>query len=237
MRFMLCFLLAVTMVSADEKSSVEKPAVRKIGENLYRVGLVEFDARTREISFPVVVNQREGGPIEYILVHEHGKTHEAILTTKARPMDIQIALKLLKYQSGEGDVFDKLLPAEDRKIRGDKSAERGDAVDVVVSWKEGDKEKSSLINRWAIDGETIKAEGDPGTPMPDHPWYYTGSVIMDGQFLGEVEGSIIALYLDPVSLLNTTVPGSEIDERWGANAQEIPEIGTKATLYLRPAKN
>ncbi len=45
-------------------------SVKKIGENLYRLGEIEFDAKSREIRFPVTVNQREGGPIEYLLVRE-----------------------------------------------------------------------------------------------------------------------------------------------------------------------
>ena len=72
--------------------------------------------------------------------------------------------------------------------------------------------------------------------MQEHPWNYTGSVVSRGQFLGEIEGSIIAIYLDPASLFNTTVPGAEIDERWGANHLVIPEIGTKATLLINPMK-
>ena len=232
MRCILSVLISMGLLCAEDA----KPAVKKVGENTYRIGLVELDSKTREVSLPVIVNQREGGPIEYILVHETGKTHESILTTKASPMNVQIALKLLKYKAGEGDIFDKLLPAEDRKIKGGKSDQRGDAVDVLVKWNEGGEEKLSSINRWAVDGATIKAEGDKGEPMPEHPWNYTGSVIYEGQFLGELEGSIIAIYLDPVSLFNTTVPGAEIDERWGANAAEIPEIGTKATLILRPLK-
>ena len=229
-------LSSLTALNGEDQKKTEKSLVKKIGPHTYRVGLVEIDAKTREISIPVIVNQREGGPIEYILVTETGKVHEAILTTAASPLNVQIALKLLKYKVGTGDIFDKLLPSEDRKVKGEKSDDRGAAVDVMVKWKEGEMEKTAFINEWVIDGESIKKEGDAGTPMPEHPWFYTGSVIYEGRFLGEAEGSIIAIYLDPVSLFNTTVPGAEIDERWGANHKAIPEIGTKARLLIRPMK-
>ncbi len=233
----LLFLLIGTFLAAKTVAADEpQPIVKKVGETTYRVGLIEFDAKTREVSIPVVVNQREGGPIEYVLVSEVGKTHEAILTTKARPMDLQIALKLLKYKAGEGDVFDKMLPAEDRKIKGDKSAERGDPVDFLIKWQAEGQEKSSSINQWLIDGATIKNDKEVGKTMPDHPWNYTGSVVSEGKFYAEIEGSIIGVYLDPVALFNTTVPGAEIDERWGANHTIIPEIGTKATLIIQPVK-
>lgn len=212
------------------------PAIKKIGFHTYRVGLVEFNAQTKVISIPTVVNKRESGEIiEYMLVSEKGKVHESILTTKARPFDVQIALKLLKYKAGEGDVFDRLLPAEDRKIKGKKSATKGQAVTVKVNWKDGDKEHSDLINNWALDGATLKDKSD-GEAMPRHPWNYTGSVVSGGRFLAEIEGSIIAIYLDPAAIFNTTVPGSEMDERWGANHRVIPAIGTPVTLTIHPAE-
>src|SRR5690606_6298120 len=55
--------------AAVEKMSVPEGGVKKVGATLYRIGEVEFDAKTREIRFPVTVNMREGGPMEYILVH------------------------------------------------------------------------------------------------------------------------------------------------------------------------
>ena len=238
--FFLLFLAAgcsvCSVLRADEKKDgASEPLVKKVGASTYRIGEVTFDSKTKEVAIPVIVNLREGGPIEYVLVNESGKTHESILITAARPIEVQIALKLLKYKEGAGDIFDKLLPAEDRKVKGKKSENRGTAVDVVVEWKDKEgKEHSSSVNEWVLDGSTIRKEGDPGTPMPEHPWHYTGSVVQGGKFLGELEGSIIAVYLDPVSLFNTSVPGSEHDERWGANHRLIPAIGTKAVLKVRP---
>lgn len=231
--FLTCLLLGLTLNHAQE---TPKPSVKKIGPTTFRVGLIEFDAKSKVISVPVVVNQREGGPIEYILVSEKGKTHESILTTKASPTNLQIVLKLLKYKAGEGDIFDKLLPSEDRKVKGGKSEERGAAVDISVTWKNEENSKPIMINQLTIDGESIEKEGESGTLMPKHPWNYTGSIVSQGRFLAEIEGSIIAIYLDPASLFNTTVPGAEIDERWGANHDLIPEIGTKATLKISPRK-
>lgn len=192
-----------------------------------------FDAGSGEISIPVTVNLRKGGPIEYLLVHENGKVHESILTTTARPRDLQIALKLLKYEAGEGDVFDRFLPSEDRQLRGGKSEERGTPVSFTIRWKdEGGVERTESAHRWIIDGDTKETRDDPGEPMPEHPWNFTGSLIHEGQFMAELEGSIIAIYLDPVAIFNTTVRGSEFDERWGANEDAIPRIGTHGTLVI-----
>ena len=91
----------------------EKPRVEKIGESRFRMGDIEFDAKTKEIFLPAVVNKREGGPVEYLIVHEGGKVHESILTTKASPLHLQVVMKLLKHKSGYGNVFDPMLAEEE----------------------------------------------------------------------------------------------------------------------------
>ncbi len=209
---------------AEEKA---KPVVKKIGENRYRLGEIEFDAKTREIFVPVVVNKREGGPMEYILVHENGKVHESVLITKASPLGLQVVLKLLKYQSGNGDVFNFLLPEEDREAKSGKSADRGNLLEFYVRWAED--EAIQAVNSVILDGKTK-------TPMPSGGWIYTGSEIDGGNYMAELEGSIIAVYLDPLSMFNMTIAGADDDERWGANPEAIPEIGTRGTLILRQSK-
>ncbi len=235
--FGICALVGFSAFSPAEESekAAAKPSVKKIGETRYRIGLVEFDAKTKAVEIPVVVNQREGGPIEYILVSEKGKVHEAILTTQASPMDIQVALKLLKYEPGKGKLFEKLTLGQDRKVAGEVDNKPGTLVDITIQWQtETGEKKTSSINEWALDGATLDQTGisEGGEPMAEHPWTFTGSQIYGGQFLAEIEGSIIAIYLDPGAVFNTDAPGAEIDERWGANAAVIPEIGTKATLVI-----
>lgn len=211
----------------EEKTGAEteRPAVMQVGENRYRLGEIEINAETREISFPVVVNMREGGPIEYLLVHEHGKVHESIFTTTISPLHLQIALKLLKYESGYGDVFNLLLTPELLETEGGTAAERGDSVEFrfVPQGKTQALHLPDLI----MDGMTRAA-------MAGAPWIYTGSRIENGTFMAEAEGSIIAIYLDHLALFNMTIEGADTDERWGANSERIPEIGTPGTLTVSP---
>lgn len=113
--------------SAAEKA---RDAVRRVGETRFRLGEVEFDAESKEVFLPVAVNMREGGPMEYLLVHESGKTHESIFSTKASPLHLRIALELLGFRAGEGDVFHPLLTEEMAAARGGTEAGRGDGVEV-----------------------------------------------------------------------------------------------------------
>ena len=72
--------------------------------------------------------------------------------------------------------------------------------------------------------------------MEGEPWIYTGSKIENGTFMAEAEGSIIAIYLDPLAIFNMTIDGADTDERWGANSEMIPEIGTPGVLTVFPAE-
>ena len=235
----LVLLLAAPLLSlvaqeeppAPAEPAPERPVVTKVGENLYRMGEIEIDSRTRELRIPVTVNMREGGPIEYVLVHENGKVHEAVFTTKVSPLHLQIALKLLQYEAGQGDVFNRLLAPQVLEKEGGRKEDRGEAVSFrfVMDTDEGDAD-AKPVSQVIIDGG--KAE-----PMSDEPWIYTGSTIEGGIFMAEAEGSIIAVYLDHLALFNMTREGADNDERWGANSRAIPEIGTQGTVIIAPAEN
>ncbi len=219
-------LLFCPLVMGEEKAEEKRPLVTKVGEHSYRLGEIEFDAKQKEIKFPVTVNMREGGPIEYVLVHESGKVHEAIFTTAISPNQLQIVLKLLKFKDGHGDVFNRLLSPEVLEKEGGTEPERGEAIQF--SFVEKGKE-ARPIYKFVIDGESA-------SPMSSGNWIYTGSTIEENAFLAEAEGSIIAIYLDHIAMFNMTRDGADIDERWGANGDAIPEIGTKGMLVLKAAK-
>ncbi|MEX2578458.1 MAG: YdjY domain-containing protein [Verrucomicrobiales bacterium] len=218
--------LGLAFASGAEETAPEEPAVAKIGEHRYRLGEIEFDAESREVFVPVTVNMREGGPIEYVLVHENGKIHEAIFTTKVSPMNLQVTMKLLNYASGGGDVFNRLLPPEALEKEGGEASDRGEAV--VLSFRPDDSPDEIAVPGMVTDGKT-------GSPMTAGDWVFTGSKVENGGFMAEREGSIVAIYLDQLAMFNMTREGADVDERWGANGRAIPEIGTRGKLVIRPA--
>lgn len=199
-------------------------AVAKIGENRYRLGKIEFDSKTREVRVPVVVNMREGGPVEYLLVHEQGKVHESVLATAINPLHLQIVLKLLRYRTGFGDVFNRLLPEDLLEKEGGDAADRGETVAFFFTPNEGEPIPAYEL---VVDGENAEA-------MEAGGWTFTGSVVEDGTFMAEAEGSIVAIYLDPLAMFNMTRDGAHIDSRWGARTSAIPELGTLGLLSILP---
>lgn len=213
-----------------EESAAQEDAVPKVvelGDHRYRYGNIEFNGKTREIRVPTQVNMREG-IIEFAVVHGDGKIHESLLVTEVKPSHLQTVMKLCRYRSGEGDVFDAFFPEEEKKgAAGAK--ERGEAIELSVEWQIDGEHKAKPLSHWIFDRKTE-------TAMSDEPWTYNGSYFYSGSFMADADGLLVAIYLTRGSLLNTMTDGSDNDERWLSHADHTPEIGTDVTLVLAPVQ-
>lgn len=77
-------------VAAEEKKLRESIEVLPDGPNRFRIGEISFDRVRREVTIPAIVNMASG-VVEYALVTEKGKVHEALFSTKGNPREIHIA--------------------------------------------------------------------------------------------------------------------------------------------------
>ena len=140
----------------------EQPNVVDLGEGRYRIGLVTFDQATREISFPAEINMAEG-LLEYAIVHETGKIHESLLHTKTKPLHVNLALKLLRYQGSE-ELFQVL--DEDYRPTGKfpevpEAVKTAARVELLLSWKNADgKPGQATLNELITNTVTSR----PGRP-------------------------------------------------------------------------
>lgn len=213
---------------ADASAAAEVPKVEKIDEHRYRMGLIEFNGKTREIRVPALVNMREG-ILEFVLVHGTGKIHESLLVTEVSPTQVQVVMKLCRYRDGEGDTFDVFFPDEEKK--GEAGAkERGEDVDLTVEWEVDGEHKAVAVSEWIFDRKRDAA-------MKNDPWVYSGSYMLDEDFMADLDGTLVAIYLTRGAMLNTMTDGADDDERWLAHGDNTPEIGTKVTFVLSPAES
>ena len=90
--------------SADELKNAAQGYLREIGSDEMQIGSVRLSKRKRTISFPAKVAEKER-PLEYALVHESGKTHEALLSTAAAIQDVHVAALLLDA-NGQAPVIE-----------------------------------------------------------------------------------------------------------------------------------
>lgn len=212
--------------AASEEGKTEpkpnKPAIKQLSETEFELGQIWFNGKTREVRIPALVNATgDRDIIEYVLVHEGGKTHESLLKTPISPLDLQVVLKLLSFKTGNGNLFDNFNPPGALP----DPQPLGDAIDVFVTWPGADENPiCSLIRDFGLD-ET----------MENIPWNYNGSEIIKGVFQAETEGSIISLYLDTLAMFNLGHPRAGDDENWFPISTSIPAYETAVTVILRPA--
>ncbi|CAN5203294.1 hypothetical protein BH23VER1_BH23VER1_16540 [soil metagenome] len=210
-----------------------QPQIVQIDDDTYQIGTIEFNKKTRQIEFPAVLNMRRD-LLEFAIVNQNGKTHESLLATPVSPFDLNVALLLLGYKP-TATVLDPAIP-EDRRPASPDPPEVVEAAQVgcLLSWERPEDAPENApparapITRWLRNRKA-------NAPVTPGPFLYTGSRIVEGgAFAAELEGSIVALYLDPLALINNPREGNFDDETW-VPAADLPDVGTAVTVTLVPS--
>ena len=208
----------------------EKPDIVELGDGKYSLGLVKFDENTRHISFPAEINQVEG-IIEYAISHENGKIHEALLITKTSALNLNIALKLLRYQSSPElfPVLDENFESTGEMPNVPEAQKAASRLQVLISLEVDGERKESTIN------DLIYHSGNE-KKMEAVPWIYQGSYIHNNSFKAETSGDIGAIFITRSSLINFSGQDNETDEPWIPNQKTIPPTTTPVTVTFAPFK-
>ncbi len=223
--------LAMTQLAAlGQAQSPTKPPKDikpvKISEEEYRIGKLSFNPKTKELWFPCRVNQNEV-VLEFAICDEfRGKLHESLLSTKVTPFEIQIAMKLLRWESSARQIYRKFN--ENGKPIGVLKDDGKGRMEILVKYKGKDgKTLTEPIGNWVHNANTKKIVGAGS-------WTYTGSKVIDGYFLAAEDGAIAAIYRFEGSLCNTFNPGSDDDELWFPIAAKVPPLDTEVTVIFKP---
>lgn len=213
--------------TASEETAAA-PKVEKIDENRYRIGDVTLDNQTREISFPAVVNLREG-LLEYLIVHQNGKIHESLFRTETSPSNINLAFVLLRYKASK-ELY--RIPKEVGVLSGDyyqvpEETRLASRIEIFVEQEKDGETKRYPVNEWIRHDTTAKA-------MSPTFWVYGGSEFYDGKFAPDSTGDIVAIFNTNASLINYPGEDNLNDEVWSSYTDRIPELDTKVTLVFAP---
>ena len=208
-----------------------KPTFVRLDENRFKVGDIEFNKQSRIISFPAIFNQREG-LLEYVIVHDKGKVHESLLRTSINPTHLNLALKLLRYQTSP-----ELFPLRDEEgfpsglmplvAPAVKAAAR---VEIRLLWKDGDTEHSATVNECINNTKNDKA-------MAAGPWIYGGSAFYEGHFVAEMTGDIVAILTNEAAIFNYPGDSNRVGENYGdwfVLTKKVPAIGTPVSVQIGP---
>jgi len=172
-------------------------------------GPVRVDPERRAISFPAQANQRVGA-IEYLLVHETGKVHESILKTAVGAQEIHGAALLFSEKGTNGSARLKVKTIE-------------------VSWMDEGKEKRVNAAELIFDKKNRR-------PLGNTKWAYRGSRLIDGVFLAQRDGSMIAIMEDRDALIDQDTPDAADDENWEPVSERVPALGTQVLVRVVFAK-
>jgi hypothetical protein len=205
-----------------------QPQVRKLDEFRYQIGNVTLDQKNREIRFPTKVNMSEG-LLEYLIVLQHGKIHEALLLTEISSVHLNLAFTLLRFPPSrelfstidETGHMTGLYPDVPAAVRA------GARIALDVEWDDNGKTRRVPINEWL-------QNSTKGTPMPPSPWLYCGADFYEGKFVPEMTGDITSICIAPAALINYASTDNQTDTVWVGTPKQIPPVGTPVTLIITP---
>ncbi len=220
--------LGAAAIAAQDEGPGEAADLKplKVSETEYKLGELSFNPKTREIWFPCRVNQDEV-VLEYAICDEfRGKLHESLLSTKVTPLEIQIAMKLLRWEASGRDVY--LRYDEEGRPLGPLRDDGKGRMEILVRHKGADgKEVTEPLGNWVHNERT-------GVPVGERVWTYTGSKVIDGHFLATADGAIAAVYRYEGALCNAFNPGSDNDELWFPIEGKVPPLDTEVVAIFRP---
>jgi hypothetical protein len=186
-----------------------------LAPGVFELGGVRILKKEGRVELPSTVNM-DRGLLEYLLVGQSGKLHESLLRTDIEPYCLQISLLLLGLEGTTRPLSGQ----------GDPAKPEGDPVTIWVEWDHKGEAKKARIEEWVTNME------DKTVLKPMH-WIFTGSMIMDGVFMAQVDRSMIAIYHDPVALIDNPLTEGASDKIWFVNEGHVPPVGTPLTVVIQ----
>lgn len=207
----------------------QKPAIEEVSPGVLRIGTVQVEQATKTVSFPAAVNMTKG-LMEYLLVGRGGPTHESLLVTDTKPIELHTAMLLLGAKGSKPTPGGAEVPPPQLTKEYLQHAPKltGDLILLTATWKDANgNEKTGDISQWLLYTPSKK-------PPVNGPWLYTGSGFgADGAFLAQVEDILAGLVTNSAALINNPRKGNDDDRAWDANPAIIPPVKTPLTLSVK----
>lgn len=211
--------LDLSQTNSTPAKPLEKPPIKEVAPGVFELGKVRLSKKTHTVTFPAVVNMRDG-VVEYWLVNTGGKVHESVLRTDAQPYHIHLAMLLI---GGKGRP--NLTPQQ----RVEDKNTYGDTIAIWAEWEENGK-KIKCRAEDMVQDKAAKATMSKGD------WIYNGSWIYNGVFVAQRELSIVAVIHDHDALINNPRPRRDDDENWYVETKAVPPKETPVTVTIELIK-
>ena len=199
------------------------PEIKIIRPGLFNFGGILIDRNDLSFSFEGKCNQLSG-LVEYALVHESGKTHESLFSTKIAPRLIHACFLLLKQKP------DKFLFEKEKFSKEENNVLRQRGLDVWVKWDENGSEFCKALNSMTLNDLSKRI-------LKEKSFLFTGSKLVEGEYLAQIDGSIIAIYRDSRAIVNAIDELSSNDDVWLPNEVNLPPLGKNVWITIKLPKS
>ncbi len=202
-------MLAAGNTEQEYKSEAKVKNVPDEKIELINLFGVQVDPKERKIMIPAKVNMTQG-LVEYVLVHDTGKTHESLFKTSIKAEHLNAALLLLLPK--------KRLPSV-RSLHENQ-------IGIQIRYEDpGGNVKVVNVDRWIKNSLLEK-------PMKPGPWGYLGSRVEENVFIASRDGSLVAVREDSDAVVGNPRPESSQDDIWEANMPKDIQVGQNLTVML-----
>jgi hypothetical protein len=191
------FVLATTVALLASPLAAQEPEVRpqsveKIGPNQFRMGRVNIDTGSRQVSVPGRVNESVL-QLEFIANTQGGrKAYESALTLETSAINFNAALILI----GLDPTHARDVP----KFHFDPATPQGDPVEIWVECPNKECQR--------FPAERLMYDKEKKQEMTGGAWVYIGSGFDQDGYLAERDGVIIGFVHDPSSIIEYTGTGA-----------------------------
>lgn len=201
---------------------------------------IELDSKAQTVTITATANEPQN-EIEYLLIHNRGKKHEAIFATRAKPSVLNAALLMLGLQPGQNATYtEKQPPPTLEEI--EKGADpliitppKGMQLWMTVRWKtpEG-KQEQYCVEDLVMDLSTQEA-------VVDCSWVYLGGRMAriyknePEVYVADMEGNLVSTcYMSPDNHLATMVHKDARDQQnWWFTSKMPPHLTEVQFVFHR----
>lgn len=210
---------------------------RRLEEAFLAQGL-RVDLRAGIVAVPCEIGVRED-LLEYLLVGEHGASHESLLFTDVVPSVLNAVLLALGAEPGRNATWTPRDPPPTPEelqagaARFQVTLPEGDGFFLYVAWREGEE-------RFFYRLEDLVGNLETGRGLERHAFVYLGSRMITPRpgapeaFAADLEGNLINLsfFRSGNTLLTAAVPEAVEQTIWLPNALLLPPRGTGVHLLI-----
>lgn len=235
----LTALFLATTVACQDETKKQKPEKKQDPQAVLKEVMASFkkegiklDAKARTVTIPVVVNRLQD-PIEYLLIHQKGKKHEAVFKTQAKPSILNAALLMIGLDKGKNATYKEKDPAptlEEVQNGADPlivTPPQGKPYYMTVRWTTPENQVEEFcVEDMILDLTTQK-------PMGQCSWIYLGGRMArlyknDPEvYIADYEGNLVSIcYLTPDNHLGTMVHERARDDQNWWTTTKLPKEGT-----------